>query len=77
MVPGGTGGLGHAVSLAFLEEGASVVVTYQRQEEFEALRHEAGHNASRLEGHRVDVTNENAVHQMVAAVVEKHGRLTP
>jgi NAD(P)-dependent dehydrogenase (short-subunit alcohol dehydrogenase family) len=74
-VPGGTGGLGRAVSVAFLEEGASVVVTYQKQEEFEALRGAAGAKASRLEGHNIDVTNDNAVHQLVAAVVEKHGRL--
>jgi NAD(P)-dependent dehydrogenase (short-subunit alcohol dehydrogenase family) len=29
LVAGGTGGLGRAVSLAFLEEGAKVVVTYR------------------------------------------------
>jgi NAD(P)-dependent dehydrogenase (short-subunit alcohol dehydrogenase family) len=75
LVPGGTGGLGRAVSVAFLEEGASVVVTYRRQEEFEALRHAAGANASRLEGHPIDVTNEDAVYQLVATVVAKYGRL--
>jgi len=51
LVAGGTGGLGRAVSVAFLEEGATVVVTYRRQNEFEALRHAAGAHASRLEGH--------------------------
>jgi NAD(P)-dependent dehydrogenase (short-subunit alcohol dehydrogenase family) len=38
-VPGATCGLQRAVSLAFLEEGATVVVTYRRQNEFEDLRH--------------------------------------
>ncbi len=37
LVAGGTGGLGNAVSLAFLEEGARVVVTYRKEEEFAAL----------------------------------------
>jgi NAD(P)-dependent dehydrogenase (short-subunit alcohol dehydrogenase family) len=37
LVLGGTGGLGRAVSTAFLREGATVVVTYRRQDEFEAL----------------------------------------
>ena len=75
LVAGGTGGLGRAVSVAFLEEGATVVVTYRRQDEFDALRLVAGANASRLEGHSIDVTNEGAVHQLITAVVAKHGRL--
>jgi NAD(P)-dependent dehydrogenase (short-subunit alcohol dehydrogenase family) len=75
LVAGGTGGLGRAVSAAFLEEGATVVVTYKRQDEFEALRGAAGAHASRLEGHGTDVTNDAAVHQLVSSVVAKHGRL--
>jgi NAD(P)-dependent dehydrogenase (short-subunit alcohol dehydrogenase family) len=75
LVAGGTGGLGRAVSIAFLEEGATVVVTYRRQDEFEALRQAAGAYASRLEGYSVDVTNDAAVQQMIASVVAKHGRL--
>ena len=35
LVAGGTGGLGRAVSLAFLQEGASVVVTYRKQAELD------------------------------------------
>jgi NAD(P)-dependent dehydrogenase (short-subunit alcohol dehydrogenase family) len=50
LVAGGTGGLGRAVSVAFLEEGATVVVTYRKENEFEALRDAAGAHASRLEG---------------------------
>jgi NAD(P)-dependent dehydrogenase (short-subunit alcohol dehydrogenase family) len=38
LVAGGTGGLGRAVSLAFLEEGARVVVTYRRQQEWPKAR---------------------------------------
>ena len=44
LVAGGTGGLGRAVSLAFLQEGAKVVVTYRKQEEFDALKQAAGAN---------------------------------
>ena len=42
LVAGGTGGLGNAVSLAFLKEGAKVVVTYRKEEEFAALKQAAG-----------------------------------
>jgi NAD(P)-dependent dehydrogenase (short-subunit alcohol dehydrogenase family) len=72
LVAGGTGGLGRAVSLAFLEEGASVVVTYRNKNEFEALLGAAGANASRLEGHELDVTDDSSVHQLVSSIVAKH-----
>jgi NAD(P)-dependent dehydrogenase (short-subunit alcohol dehydrogenase family) len=75
LVAGGTGGLGRAVSLAFLEEGAKVVVTYRQQKEFDALKSEAGANDSAIEGHGVDVTDETAVRQLLAKVLAEHGRL--
>jgi NAD(P)-dependent dehydrogenase (short-subunit alcohol dehydrogenase family) len=75
LVAGGTGGLGRAITLAFLEEGATVVVTYRKQTEFEALLQAAGSSASRLEGHNVDVTDDAAVHPMISTIVAKHGRL--
>jgi len=75
LVAGGTGGLGRAVSLAFLEEGAKVVVTYREQKEFDAVKSEAGANGSSIEGHRVDVTDETAVRQLLDRIVAEHGRL--
>ncbi|HEY2382650.1 MAG TPA: SDR family NAD(P)-dependent oxidoreductase, partial [Terriglobia bacterium] len=51
LVTGGAGGLGRAVTQAFLEEGANVIVTYRKQEEFDAFR-----NPPRLEGFIADVT---------------------
>jgi NAD(P)-dependent dehydrogenase (short-subunit alcohol dehydrogenase family) len=75
LVAGGTGGLGRAVSLRFLEEGAKVVVTYRQQKEFDALKSEAGAKGSAIEGHNIDVTDETAVRQLVANVLAEHGRL--
>jgi NAD(P)-dependent dehydrogenase (short-subunit alcohol dehydrogenase family) len=75
LVAGGTGGLGRAVSLAFLGEGAKVVVTYRAQDEFDALKSAAGASASRLEGHTVDVTEEAAVRQLIEKIVGKYRRL--
>jgi NAD(P)-dependent dehydrogenase (short-subunit alcohol dehydrogenase family) len=57
LVAGGTGGLGRAVSLSFLNEAARVHVTYRSADEFTALKESSGTNASLLLGHRVDVTN--------------------
>lgn len=75
LVAGGTGGLGRSVSLAFLEEGAEVVVTYRAPGEWEALQHAAAANKPRLEGVSLDVTDEPAVNGLIASIFNKHGRL--
>ena len=75
LVAGGTGGLGYAVSLAFLREGATVIATYRRQEEFAALKTAAGAGAALLAGYDVDVTDEAAAQQLVGKVLTQHGRL--
>jgi NAD(P)-dependent dehydrogenase (short-subunit alcohol dehydrogenase family) len=75
LVAGGTGALGRAVSLAFLEAGASVAVTFRRDSELEALRAAAGSRAARLSGEAVDVTDEAAVARFLGAIRDRHGRL--
>ena len=75
LVAGGTGGLGHAVSLAFLAETAKVVVTYRNAKKFEALKIEAARLPGTLEGAEVDVTDETAVRKLVEDLAKKHGRL--
>ena len=75
LVAGGTGGLGRAVSTAFLAEAAKVVVTYRDQEEFDSLKASAGENSSGLEGRQIDVTDEAAVRQFVDGILTQHSRL--
>jgi len=75
LVAGGTGGLGRAVSLAFLAGGAKTIVTYRSEVEFAALRDAANNSAGLLEGQTADVTDDAAVRSLVDAVVARHGRL--
>jgi NAD(P)-dependent dehydrogenase (short-subunit alcohol dehydrogenase family) len=78
LVAGGTGALGQAVTMAFLEESANVVVTYRRNEEFASLNKAAAPNTSggsRLEGHQVDVTDETAVRRLVEGITGGSGRI--
>jgi NAD(P)-dependent dehydrogenase (short-subunit alcohol dehydrogenase family) len=75
VVAGGTGGLGRAVSLAFLEEGAKVIVTYRKDEEFRALKDSASTNAPSLEGLSVDVTDEAATGKFIDGVLASYGAL--
>jgi len=63
------------VTLAFLEEGAKVVVTYRKQEELDALKIAAGVNTAQLDGVAVDVTDEPAVRQLIEKIVGKYRRL--
>jgi NAD(P)-dependent dehydrogenase (short-subunit alcohol dehydrogenase family) len=71
LIAGGTGGLGRAVSLAFLEEGAKVVVPYRGEKEFAELKRAAAGRESQLIGRTVDVLDEVAV----AKFVDEIGRI--
>src|ERR1700742_4532752 len=70
-VAGGTGGLGRAVSLAFLDENAKVVVPYRSEKEFAELKRAATGRGAQLIGRAVDVLDEAAV----AKLVEEVGRI--
>jgi NAD(P)-dependent dehydrogenase (short-subunit alcohol dehydrogenase family) len=76
LITGGTGGLGREVTMAFLEAGATVVVTYRAPEEFAAvISATARIGATPPEGLPVDATDMAAVEKLVADIVTKHGRL--
>ena len=76
LVTGGTGGLGREVTMAFLEAGATVVVTYQAAEEFAAVVSAAQRiGAAPPIGVGVDVTDAPAVEKLIAEITAKHGRL--
>jgi NAD(P)-dependent dehydrogenase (short-subunit alcohol dehydrogenase family) len=74
LISGGTGGLGRAVSLSFLHEGATVIATYIIQEEADALRALVGPN-QRLELLPLDATDESACQNLVSGIAARHGRL--
>jgi NAD(P)-dependent dehydrogenase (short-subunit alcohol dehydrogenase family) len=76
LVTGGTGGLGREVTMAFLEAGATIVVTYQVAEEFAAVVSAARKiGAAPPVGASVDVTDSQAVEKFIAEIVANHGRL--
>jgi NAD(P)-dependent dehydrogenase (short-subunit alcohol dehydrogenase family) len=75
LVTGGTGALGSAVTRAFLQEGASVAVTYRAPQEYENLQSSLATAAARLRGHPTDVTNEAQMLRTLAAIEEEFHRL--
>ena len=80
LVAGGTGGLGRAVSLAFVETGARVIVTFRRPGDLDYLKSGASAKlvaaeGASLDGFNVDVTDEAAAAKLIDGIVERHGRL--
>jgi NAD(P)-dependent dehydrogenase (short-subunit alcohol dehydrogenase family) len=75
LVTGGTGALGSAVTRAFLQEGASVAVTYRTRQEYENLQSSLASAAARLRGQPTDVTNEAEMLRAIAAIEEEFHRL--
>lgn len=67
--------MGRAVSLAFLDEAAHVIVTYRNDQEWKALKSASGRNVSRLVGRQVDVTDEAAVNQLIQRIDAENQRL--
>ena len=63
------------MSRAFLEEGAKVVVTYRKEDEFATLKQAGGSKAESLEGAVVDVTDELAASEFVGGILSRHGRV--
>src|SRR2546428_1284303 len=75
LIAGGTGALGRAIALAFLEESAYFIVTYRRQEEFAALNKTAAATGLSLERYQVYVTDEGAVRRLTEQPLATHGRI--
>jgi NAD(P)-dependent dehydrogenase (short-subunit alcohol dehydrogenase family) len=75
LVAGGTGGLGRAVSLAFLREGAIVAVTWRNQQEFTAVQSAAADRSAQLAGFNVDVTDPHATADLVKQIQSRFNRL--
>jgi len=75
LVAGGTGGLGRAVSTAFLNDGADLIVTFKSEQEFVGLKRAAGERCSRLAGHEIDATDEAAVQEFMDRIASERGRL--
>ncbi|MBZ5504343.1 MAG: SDR family NAD(P)-dependent oxidoreductase [Acidobacteriia bacterium] len=74
LVTGGTGGLGRAVTLALLHEGASVIATYIKKDESDALKDVVG-PTPHLELLPLDATDETACRALVDGITARHGHL--
>jgi NAD(P)-dependent dehydrogenase (short-subunit alcohol dehydrogenase family) len=75
IITGGTGALGRAVVLAFLEEGAKVACTYIVDKELEQCSSLIKNYESNLVFVQADVTKEKPVAETVRKTLERFGRI--
>lgn len=75
IVTGGTSGIGAACVRHFAGLGARVVAASIQEEEGEALAREISEAGGKARFVHCDVSREESVRDLVAAVVEEHGRI--
>jgi NAD(P)-dependent dehydrogenase (short-subunit alcohol dehydrogenase family) len=75
IVTGGGGGIGGATARALAREGASVLVVDINEEAAESVADGIRNNRGVAESFRADLSEERDVEAVVAAVVERFGRL--
>jgi NAD(P)-dependent dehydrogenase (short-subunit alcohol dehydrogenase family) len=74
LVTGATGSLGPTVVESFLKANAKVVATFTSEKKYRQMAGEAS-RPSNLSGVLTDLTNENEVKRLFAAIISEHGRL--
>src|SRR5258708_2727848 len=72
LITGAARGLGRATAERFLARGAQVAVNVRTPERAEVLAHELGNAAHSAPG---DINNAETVRTIVAAIIERFGRL--
>jgi NAD(P)-dependent dehydrogenase (short-subunit alcohol dehydrogenase family) len=75
LVAGGTGALGGAVCRGFVAAGATVVCTYRNPEGYAHLAAMLGADATRLDGQRADLVDQDSTRQLVDGIMTRHRRL--
>ena len=75
LITGGGGGIGRAAAQGFLAEGASVVLSGTRRAKLEAARADLDPSGERVHVHAGQVTTREQAQALVAAAVERYGRV--
>jgi glucose 1-dehydrogenase len=75
LVTGGSSGIGLAIAVRLASDGASVAVTARRLEQLEQATARIVGQGGRASAHRCDVGSSAEVEALVAAVLERYGRV--
>lgn len=75
LVTGASRGIGRAISIALAGEGATVVLTARSVEKLEATAEQAKKAGGQAEIVTAELTDEDSIKNLIAAVAEKYGQL--
>lgn len=75
VVTGGAGGIGRAISSAFVDAGATVIVVDVDAEGVDAFARTFGNGRTPLTGHALDITSERAVEALFVRLIDQFGRI--
>jgi 3-oxoacyl-[acyl-carrier protein] reductase len=75
LITGGGNGIGRAIVLRFLQEGAKVVAVDLDQAGLEETLKEAGQVNGQVRGEIANITKREDVQRVVESIVKEHGRL--
>lgn len=75
LITGGSRGLGLALARAFAKYGASLAICARNEDELETAKRDLVNRGADVMTVACDVSDQTAVQQMVAAVIERYGRL--
>ncbi|MDP3025578.1 MAG: SDR family NAD(P)-dependent oxidoreductase [candidate division Zixibacteria bacterium] len=75
IITGGTGAIGRVIAQTFLSEGAKVIVTFRREEEFSNVLSKLSEFKENLSGKKVDVTIAEQVKKFMEETAQRFGRI--
>ncbi|MCQ3954963.1 MAG: 3-oxoacyl-ACP reductase, partial [Chloroflexi bacterium] len=75
LITGGGNGIGRAIVLRFLQDGAKVVTVDLDQAGLEETLKEAGQAGGQVRGEVANITKREEVQRVVDSIVNEHGRL--
>jgi NAD(P)-dependent dehydrogenase (short-subunit alcohol dehydrogenase family) len=75
IITGGTGAIGRVIAQTFLSEGAKVIVTFRREEEFSNVLSKLSEFRQNLSGKKADVTIAGQVSQLMEETAQRFGKI--
>src|SRR5689334_18884452 len=75
LVVGGAQGIGKAIAIRLVREGATVVIADIDRKMLGATTHEISHNGGKVATIVCDVRIESQVKRMVGSIIRKYGRI--
>lgn len=75
VVTGGSDGIGLATATLLAQRGAQVVICGRRQEKLDEAKAQIEAAGGKIDTHQIDVSDDQALTQLIEGVAEKYGRL--